>query len=673
MTYTFTRTGPEIEAIHNTVDDLPNTISNENLIANPDFSISGSVTNPPDATPRSYSADDELFAGFKAVGALSGVTYVNGTLNGTGQLYVDIYKSEKQKDSTGNYIASIASSNGSPVESGASFVDNGDYWRVTFDMTNTFSVKLEQGSNSTSHNASPLSLGYIDLVSYGVSGIDDGDSWAKACEDSMSMKLPVFGRSGLLVKLASGSHPMPYDFKGGFTIEGDVSISSKPDYTTLMAASDSSDRTVLIESYWLTKLEIPALSTSPSDFNIFNGSAFFKGLLFVPSATSQMITSGSFRFSNCALDGCGIQNYLSGHNLSDGLTIVNAGDVSSSGVAIHSKFGGINEHPNSVIVGCTDRAIYNQHGGTCLCDDSEIGKTGNDAAANLYSGSMSIARGVFKEISGHAAVNNYGGDFQMPDCDIDTTSKSALTSESNGSIFAKGTKIRNVTGAGASTSFGGFINVSDCDIDNCTRPFFEALGGGSINAIGPDELNTSTLGPNYNTSQPNPSLRIAARSIGEGVVYLEKPTEIGLPDTAYSPSWNVMSNGNAIITTNDDFNTASVKTSGAFISDDPVIKTISSGSIDVGSESFTGSVLIETESGSATDDLINIAGGYPGMELILKINNTSRKVVAVANTGNLRLDGGTNKNMNHANTILIVRKDKNNTNWIQTAYSQPNG
>ena len=134
-----------------------------------------------------------------------------------------------------------------------------------------------------------------------------------------------------------------------------------------------------------------------------------------------------------------------------------------------------------------------------------------------------------------------------------------------------------------------------------------------------------------------------------------------------------MSNGNAIITTNDDFSTASVKTSGAFISDEPTIKTINGGSIDVGSESFNGSVLIETEGGAASDDLVDITGGYPGMELILKINNTSRKVVAVANTGNLRLDGGTDKNMNHANTILILRKDRNNTNWIQSSYSQPNG
>ncbi len=157
MSYDFTRTGPEIQAIHDTVTDLPNRISNENLISNSDFSIAGSVTNPPDATPRSYSAGDELFAGFFAQDDLVNVTYINGELNGdkalggTGQIYNDVYKTEKQKLSTSTYIASIASSNSSPVEAGASFVDNVDYWRVTFDMSNTFSVKFEQDSEATKH------------------------------------------------------------------------------------------------------------------------------------------------------------------------------------------------------------------------------------------------------------------------------------------------------------------------------------------------------------------------------------------------------------------------------------------------------------------------------------------------------------------------------------------
>ncbi len=127
--------------------------SNQNLINNPRFEISSSISNPPDATPRNYSTGDELFFGVFAVGALTGVTDTGGELSGSGQLYTDVYKSEKQKLSTASYVASIAGSDGSPVESGASFIDSGDYWRVTFDMSDTFSVKFEQGGTATKHNA----------------------------------------------------------------------------------------------------------------------------------------------------------------------------------------------------------------------------------------------------------------------------------------------------------------------------------------------------------------------------------------------------------------------------------------------------------------------------------------------------------------------------------------
>ena len=133
------------------VDVNTNNIINPNLIRNSSFDVAGSVETPPDATSRSYNAGDELFSGIFASVNLSNVTYVDGKLNGTGHLYVDVYKTEKQKLSTSTYITSIASREGNPVEAGASFVDNGNYWRVTFDMVDTFSVKLEQGSIATKH------------------------------------------------------------------------------------------------------------------------------------------------------------------------------------------------------------------------------------------------------------------------------------------------------------------------------------------------------------------------------------------------------------------------------------------------------------------------------------------------------------------------------------------
>lgn len=165
MTYAFTRTGPEIEAIHDTVTDLQNRISNKNLIQNSDFSIPGSVANPPDSTPRSYSDGDEIFKGFKALGLLSGVTYINGVLGGSGQLYVDLVKVRKQLDSTSNVTPSVAGSDGVPVTTGISVVDNGSSYRVTFDLDGVFSVKLEYGDNASFHNTSEIpALGNYEVI-----------------------------------------------------------------------------------------------------------------------------------------------------------------------------------------------------------------------------------------------------------------------------------------------------------------------------------------------------------------------------------------------------------------------------------------------------------------------------------------------------------------------------
>lgn len=174
------------------ISAAPTTGSNPNLIPNFDFSIAGSVANAPDATPRSYSADDELFSGFKAVGALSGVTYANGKINGTGQLYVDVYKTGKQKLSTAPYVASIAGSAGTPIEAGASHADEGDYWRVTFDMNNTFSVKLEQGISATMHKASMLEVASNSIDASIQDGSTDSEKMRNAIAIANAMNVDVY-------------------------------------------------------------------------------------------------------------------------------------------------------------------------------------------------------------------------------------------------------------------------------------------------------------------------------------------------------------------------------------------------------------------------------------------------------------------------------------------------
>lgn len=142
---------PDFNFVQPYVDISAGDVSNPNLISNSSFEIAGSVANAPDATPRAYNADDELFQGFKAVGALTSVTYTDGILGGAGQLYVDAPKATKMQQSTAGVVASVAGADGKPITTGVTVVDNGSSYRVTFDIANVFSVKLEQGSVATRH------------------------------------------------------------------------------------------------------------------------------------------------------------------------------------------------------------------------------------------------------------------------------------------------------------------------------------------------------------------------------------------------------------------------------------------------------------------------------------------------------------------------------------------
>ncbi len=196
-----TPTGQYFTALQNTIvdpvgDDANwrsvisfSSISGENLISNSSFEIAGSVVNPPDATPRDYNANDELFKDVFAVGTLTGVTYIDGKVNGNGQLYTDVYKTEKQNLSTASYVASISGSDGLPVELGVSFVDNGDYWRVTFDMANTFSVKLEQGSVATGHDFGLIVDINLGLVFDSIADAKSGGRLTTAILNSNSVKI----------------------------------------------------------------------------------------------------------------------------------------------------------------------------------------------------------------------------------------------------------------------------------------------------------------------------------------------------------------------------------------------------------------------------------------------------------------------------------------------------
>ena len=196
---------------------------NANLISNSHFEFAGTVTNPPDAVARNYDDGDEIFSGIYAKGAITNVTFVDGVLNGFGELYVDVVKNTKMKEATSGVISSIAGTNGEPYITGSSVADAGDYYRVTFSMNNTFSVKLEQGSVSTGHE-------------FGVNGGEtialDGGNVLKPTSKWLSESVRDTGFSSLQTAIDYAiSNSLTLELRGGvyldtprLTVSGDLNI-----------------------------------------------------------------------------------------------------------------------------------------------------------------------------------------------------------------------------------------------------------------------------------------------------------------------------------------------------------------------------------------------------------------------------------------------------------------
>lgn len=221
LPYGPTVAAPDFSFVQPYVEISAGEVSNTNLTVNSNFEVAGSVSNAPDATPRNYTAGDELFKGFTAIGALSGVTYVNGVLNGTGELYCDVVKSETMQLSTSGVIASVAGSNGKPITAGITVADNGLSYRVTFDISGVFSVKLEQGSVATRHDVKSRSL-VSGLTNLQVSTVNDLKStdWSQYVGDSVSWT--SYHNAAIPLKSAGGG--VGYVVKAGTFTADDFTV-----------------------------------------------------------------------------------------------------------------------------------------------------------------------------------------------------------------------------------------------------------------------------------------------------------------------------------------------------------------------------------------------------------------------------------------------------------------
>jgi hypothetical protein len=92
--------------------------------------------------------------------------------------------------------------------------------------------------------------------------------------------------------------------------------------------------------------------------------------------------------------------------------------------------------------------------------------------------------------------------------------------------------------------------------------------------------------------------------------------------------------------------------------------------IAAGVITVTGSLQrVDTEASASTDDLDTINGGYPYQRLILFALNAARTVVVKNNTGNILLDGATDKTLDNSVDMLELMYEPVADKWVQLSFS----
>jgi len=437
-----------------------------------------------------------------------------------------------------------------------------------------------------------------NVINFGaVDGANSGAAVNEANNKSKSLGLPLeipFGNS-FLVNSVDGLNNKTI---GGGEIAGYVS-GVKPTYEELKL-EDVTGRANLINSYWLSSLSFDGG---------FIGDVKLKDI----KITSNPFNSGKITAAGCSTLGSQFKAEDGGVTVADDIYSVN-----STGVGIHAHKSGMSIVDNCVIVGSSNRGLYCQHGGTISAVNAKVYDTGTDAVAILYGGNINVSSGEIDKTSGHGLVVNYGGSIEATNATINDTAQSSVTCESGGAIFVKFASISNSMQSALTTSFGGIINADEVSIDGVAGIAMYALGGGEVNA----ELATVT----------NATGQYIARAIGTGKVNYESPSVTGYGEELYSPRFNMIGNGAAIITNNGDSSKSGVE-SNYFSFGMAEDKTISSGSINA-TKSYHN---VDTEGGAATDTLTTINGGFEGMRLILNAKNSSR-TVTINSSDNIRLD-----------------------------------
>lgn len=209
-------------------DKLAESVYGQNLLINFNFSVkTPDDTDPkPDATPRTYAADYQVFYGWFADAAVgvTGLTFTDGVINFTaGAIYQD-YDHDGGIDVIGSaVIASVAKSDLIGLATGVTLTDTGTAWRVSITLaaSDTLSAKLENGNKITTHTALNEASAFATAADGGLfQGVDyvDPDAEGTSKTARIHPDLSVTGKTsnGGYEKRANGT----------ITIKGSQSVSN---------------------------------------------------------------------------------------------------------------------------------------------------------------------------------------------------------------------------------------------------------------------------------------------------------------------------------------------------------------------------------------------------------------------------------------------------------------
>lgn len=195
--YTTTATAPDADANlflggYTTFENVANKIGNKNELSNSNFlTPSPDAITHPNATPESYVAGTQIFSGVYAGDSGCTVTFIDGRVNCTAGDYQFKLPNTSGLERIPAFTSSVSDYDGIPKTTGISHALVGDEYVVTVTPAagGVFSVKLEQGSVATRHEAfisrkiKTFSSIFVDstYTDVLVSGVTVGDT--VVCED----------------------------------------------------------------------------------------------------------------------------------------------------------------------------------------------------------------------------------------------------------------------------------------------------------------------------------------------------------------------------------------------------------------------------------------------------------------------------------------------------------